>query len=389
MRWLLAVLLASGCYLSHRRADVGDDAGRAPDAGRSLDAGRPFDAGPLDCDDVIVRQLSIDPGDGVSSVTPRLVALARGDVGLVYVTSGAGDPTLVVYERIDRELERVTGPVDIATDSFTWAEPAWIDGAIVVAYGLAGDRASVLRTITIDGTSLRTTRVPLYHPSILQATDTGLLFWLAFAMRADNSLEIAHVGVDGALAHDMVSIPLGRYGSGHAALAHPDRPARILGYPSEGPPGVRAGRVITISESGELDHEQTLMESDDHSVTPVLVDGRLVFVRNSDDALTLELANLDTLERIEAIAYPPVPRGPLASVLADRLLVAHVEGTALVLDLFDRDLRGPATVTETLPAGIGASSGSIVSFGDAIVLALNLSSGGETFPHIVRIDCAP
>lgn len=382
MRWILTALIVSGCYLSHRRAPRDEDAGR--------DASMPeHDAGRLECTDLAIRQLSLDDPDGLSNVTPRLAVLPRGEVAVVYVTPGAGDPTRLVYERIGPGLERITGPVEIATDGFTWAEPAVVDGRILVAYGLAGDASSVLREITLEGASTRTARVPLYHPSILRAAEPGTLFWLAFAMRAENALEIAHVGVDGSLAHPAVTIPLGRYGSGHGAVAHPTRRSHVLTYPAEGPPGVRAGHVNELAADGVLGVERELGDTASDALVPVVIDPLIVIVRHDDEQMMIERIDAETLERLDVVAFPPLSSRPLAAALRDRLLIAHVAASELeVLEFTDHALVGPRIHSATLPASLGASSGSIVSLGDAVVLALNLTSGSVTFPHLVRIECA-
>ena len=130
LRLLLVLVLAtlSGCYRSHLRADPVDASGRdaaVPDAPRRDAPER--DAGPITCDALAVTgMVTLDEG-----VTPRLVALPGGDVGVVYVRTD-GDPTRVVYERLGRTLTRITGPVTVATDSFTWAELDTANSEVVI-----------------------------------------------------------------------------------------------------------------------------------------------------------------------------------------------------------------------------------------------------------------
>lgn len=385
---VLAVLALSGCYRSHVRGDPTDAALDVParDAAVS-DAPRrdapAIDAGPIACDALAVTgMVTLDEG-----VTPRLVALPGGDVGVVYVRVD-GDPTRVVYERLDRSLGRVTGPVTVATDSFTWAELEIVESEVLIAYGLAGSRESVLAHVSFDGVSTGEREVvPLHHPSIFSRSQIGELLWGAFEMERDNSLVLTHVTRTGEVLHPALAIELGRYGSGHHAARRPDG-SHVLGYPREGPPGSRHGYVSTISASGVLGPERQLDAADsDQSVTPVMLAGGLVIVRATDEALMIEPTDLDTLERIDRVTFPPLETPPLAATLADRLVVAHVASGVFRWDFFAEDLSGGDRYeVATGHAGIGSGT-SVVMQPGALVFALGLTDGSTASPWIVRIEC--
>ncbi len=389
---MLALLGVAGCYRSHLRAGPGDGSIDAPapdaasvDAARvdaaSSDAAR-MDAGPVACDALAVTgMVSLDEG-----VTPRLVALPGDDVGVVYVRTD-GDPTRVVYERLDRSLARVTGPVTVGTDAFTWAELATLEGEVLIAYGLAGDRESMLVHVSFDGA--RTGRqhvVPLAVPSIFQASAAGDLLWGAFEMRTENSLVLAHVTTTGELPHAAVTIPLGRYGSGHHALAQRDG-SHVLGYSREGPPGSRHGYVRTIARDGTLGEERPLdPDGSDRSVIPVRVGSELVVVRESE-TLVLERTDPETLERLDRVELPPLAGRPIAGSLAGRLVVAHATSGVFRWDFFASDLSGGDRYELATPDPALGTGTSVVEQPGALVFAIGLTSGASSRPWVVRIAC--
>jgi len=386
-RWCalaLSVWLASGCYLSHER---GADAG-ARDAARIEDApARPdvpeIDAGPIECGSLRVTATALlDEG-----VTPRLAALGGSDVGVVYVRTG-GSAIRVFYERRDRALGRVTGPVTIGTDSFSWAELAVARGEVWVAYGLAGDRESVLARATLDGAPLSRRIVPRYHPSIFQVAGEGF-FWAAFAMRTDNALELSHLDADGSETHPVVTIPLGRYGSGHGAIAR-DASSHVVTYPREGPRGVRHGYVNQLTDRGELGPERLLdPAASDDTVVPVRTSRGLVLVRSSDDELVLERLDPVSLETRERLPHPALGARPVAGVVADRVVVVHATSGTLSIDDFGTDLAGFERHREAIPVpGLGGGA-SIAELPGALVFGITVNEGATPRPWLVRVECAP
>lgn len=378
------VALAPGCYLSHERgADGGAirDA-RIEDAPARLDAPE-IDGGPIECSSVrVAATVLLDEG-----VTPRVAALGGSDVGVVYVRTD-GSPTRVIYERLDRALGRVTGPVTIATDSFTWAELASARGEIWIAYGLAGDGQSVLARATLAGAPLGRQAVPLYHPSIFQVAGEGF-FWAAFAMRSDNALELSHLDAAGAATHPVVTIPLGRYGSGHGAIAR-DARSHVVTYPREGPPGRRHGHVNLLTAGGELGPERLLdPEASDDTVLPLRTSRGLVLVRRSDEALVLERLDPASLETTERFPHPAIGSRPIAGVVGDRVVVLHSAGGALAVDDFGTDLAHFERLREPIPAPSLGGSASVAELPGALVVAMMASAGGTSRPWLARIECAP
>lgn len=389
---ITAFLLLSGCYLSHGRDarsdgggdhDAGRDAGR-PDAGTTV-AGDP-DAGRGIC--VGVRLAEQVVLDGPASVTPRLVALPGGDVGVVHVSTD-GSPIRVRFDRLDRALAPRSATT-VATDSFTWAEPVDYAGALFIAYGLAGDEGSVLQPITADGEPRgERTIVPLPNPSVLRPWRDGL-FWLAFDMRTDNQLVLAHLDRAGALIHPPVEIFLGRYGSGHGAIARPDGRSHVVTYPREGPPGVRESYVNALDAAGALGPERQLSEDGDDLVRPVRQDDRLVLVQHGD-ALILEVADFDTLATIERHTFPPRGSSPfLVGALGGRVLVGHVADGLLSMDDFGFDLATEhARLTARPPRGrVNGPSGSTLEVPGALYVAVTVIEDGiDTHSMIVRFVC--
>jgi hypothetical protein len=387
---LVGLAALAGCYLSHERdpAPVSDGGRRdAGGPGVSEDAGS-LDAGVLECDGIAIGP-SIALDTGGSGVTPRLAALPGGDVGVVYVLPGVGSPTRIIYERLSARLEPITGPVVIANDSFTWAEPVVAEGELAIAFGVAGDRASRLEHVTLDGVMTRPRdRVDLYHPAILRASASGL-FWVAFAMRTDNALEIAHVGRDAELLHPFVRIELGRYGSGHGAVARPDRRSHILTYPREGPPGVRNGWITAIDERGALEPERLLGDDGDSTVLPVLAGGTLAIVRHGDDALFVERTDIESLARLERSRFDPLPGRLLAASVGDRLVVVHADSGTFTADDFGPTFARFDRARVPLPVAGLTGAGSAIELPGAAIFALGLADGARTFPWLVRIECTP
>ena len=377
----------SGCYQSHVRLDL-DGAvldARARDAeiddAPRVDAPE-VDGGPIVCNALRATQtVSLDEG-----VTPRIVALPGGHIGVVYVRTER-DGVGVIYERLDATLTRLTGPVRVASDGFSWAEIVVQGGELLIAYGLAGSAQTVLLHLSFDGvqTSERAL-VPLLHPSILESNGAEL-FWAAFDMRTENTFVLSHVTPTGMLTGATVTIPFGRYGSGHHALARSDG-SHILGYSREGPPGARHGYVNRFSADGTLGPERQLDPMDpDQAVIPLALAGELVIVRETD-ALEIERTNGETLERIDHASFPPLVTSPIAGVIADRLVVAHLDSGVFRWDLFDAALAHfERDEVRTMHPGIGSGT-SVAEHPDALTFAAGLTNGSTASPWLVRLECA-
>ncbi|MCB9594321.1 MAG: hypothetical protein H6719_16440 [Sandaracinaceae bacterium] len=382
----LAALTLAGCYRSHRVEDAPDASPR--DAGRRLDGGfdAGFDAGDLPCTGVRVAATVAIDDPGVSSVTPRLVAIPGGDVGLVHVSSD-GSPTRVRFERLSPSLDRLASST-VATDSFTWAEPAVVEGELWVAYGRAGDEPSILQHVSRDGAPLaERVPVPLPHPSVLQPWREGL-FWMAFDMRTDNSLVLAHLSPTAGLAHDRVVIDLGRYGSGHGAIPRPDGRSHVITYPREGPPGVREGYVNALTGAGALGPERQVSDDGAELVLPVRVGDELVLVIHGD-ALILERTDFETLERLDRATFPALPSRPFfVGSLAGRVLVGHVTDGVLELDDFGEDLAGFERLTIRPPDRANGPSGSVLEVPGAVFIAFGVVAGSRSYPFVARVECA-
>lgn len=384
LRFVLAATLLSGCYLSHgREAPV--DAGARRDAGARLDAGPPPDARVEGCTGVRLAETRLIEAE--SSVTPRLVALPGGHVGVVHVTRD-GSPTRVRFERLDAALNPVSGGT-VATDSFTWAEPVSLDGALFVAWGLAGDAASVLQPVDADGAP-RGPRamVPLRHPSVLRAA-RGSLFWLTFDMREDNALVVARVTPSGELAHSPTTVTTGRYGSGHGAIARREGRSFVLTYPRETTRGVREAFVSAVDEAGAFGPERMLGEDGDEVAVPARVGDRLVVVHHGD-ALVLQVVDEDSLELLERFVHPPRDARPFfVGALAGRLLVGHTADGALHMDDFGPSLdaeHGRIEIRPEVGRAVGPS-GSVLETPGALYVAVGTTDGSRSRPLVARLVC--
>jgi hypothetical protein len=327
--------------------------------------------------------------EGPGGVTPRLVALDGGDVGLVYVNTNDGDPIAVYYERLDDRLGRATGAVRVSAGARSWAEPARSGDGLAIAFALDfADSRSALVHVDRDGRpSAPEIPVGVENPSVLEATASGF-FWMAFEMRAENAYQLAHVAPDGALLHEVQRIEVGRYGSDHAAVALPDGRGHLLAYASEGPRGVRRARVNAITEDGVLAGERTLEMEGADAVVPVLVGGELRIVWRSDDALVVSALDAETLEVVSERRLPRLEGDLFAATIEERFVVGASRSPSVVaLDLGDGE-EEPVRLESAIP-GPGAAGGvSWAPAPGALVLALGVTSGAEAFPWIVRLECA-
>lgn len=386
-RWLSAACLAcafGGCYLSHGRTIEGEDAGRdAPARDAASDAPVPLDVPLASCDRLVVSHTAALDGEARGAVTPRLVALPGGEVGVFSVRTD-GEPTRVLFERRDARLSRVSGPVTLASDSFSWAEPLGAGDSIRVAFAL-GDGASAIETSDREGRSLGRVVVRLEHPSIFLPTSAGY-FWAQFEMRADNALVLSSLDPSGAALHAPARIELGRYGSGHHAAVLADGRTVVVGYPREGPPGVRHGYVRTFATSGVLGPERQLSEDDITSVWPVRGRGEDLLLVWNGDALGLERLDPATLEPRETEIVPPIEGRFVVGTLDRFLVVASFRSTLFHVDVYDETLSLAFSFEESMPASLGVGS-SIATLGDALVVAAGLSDGVTTYPWLARIAC--
>lgn len=376
---------SSGCYLSHGRPTGLEDAGRDAPAldAAPRDAPVPLDAPLASCDRLVLSHTAALDGEARGAVTPRLVALPGGDVGVFSVRTD-GAPTRVLFERRDNTLMRATGPVTLANDSFSWAEPLRAGEEMRVAFAL-GDGASAIQGSDRDGRPLARVIVRLEHPSIFLPTSLGY-FWAHFEMRADNALVLSSLDPSGAALHEPARIELGRYGSGHHAAVLADGSTVALGYSSEGPPGSRHGYVRSFAPSGTLGPERRLSEGDITSVWPVRGRGEDVLLVWNGDALGLERLDPDTLEPRAMQILAPID-GPFVVGTLDRfLVVAAFRATLLHVDVYDETLALAFSVEERMPASLGVGS-SIATFPDALVIAAGLSDGVTTYPWLARIEC--
>lgn len=372
---LMSLLGASGCYLAHERPSAAD---------ARADAGR--DASTTQCE-----RLEFGPSvllDGHGGVTPRLVPLDDGAVGVAYVAPGAGDPTLVWYERLDASLARVTGPVLVARDASSWAQPARrADGlGMVIAYSTSPrSEPSLLAGSDLDGHPSPTrVTVALPNPAVLRPSATGL-FWLAMEMREQNAFVLAHVGQDGTLVTVPQRIELGRYGSGFGAATRADGGGEVLGYPSEGPRGVRRARARAIEVDGTLGPERTLSMDGADAAIPVFVGDELALVYRTDAEIRIATLDPASLETRAERAVPRVEGTLFAAAIGVRLVIGAL-GAGWVTAL-DASTPGASPIRSSTP--LAGTSGALdwVELPGTLVLAAGLVSGGDAAPWVVRVDC--
>ncbi len=391
---LLASLALAGCYLSHGRGDAEPpvDAGAPVDSGPRADAGPPVDAGLRPdagsaCGSVVVGDTRLVSSPG-TILTPRLFAIPGGDVGLVYVSSGGGDPVRVVYERLGPDLEPRAEPATLTDQSWTWAEPAVVGDRFYLAHGNTSG-PSRLRPYDFDGAPLGPgASVELFHPDQLEPAAGGLL-WVAFeAETGGNRLTAALLGLDGAPLRPALVATTGPFGSGHSAAAQgPDDPAPVLGYTAEGSGGSQQGFLTAVDAGGAP--PRPLGTEGDVAVYPVFVGGRLVITRHHGDGLALEPTDPRTLERLGRFEHPAMSGMGAPAAVGPRLVLASLFGGQLVVDDFGEDL---ATVEQLradepgLPATVGADR---VSLPGAAVYAFGVISGRSGQVFLTRIQCGP
>ncbi len=376
---LLGVSLG-GCYLSHERPgrfDAGADASVPRDTPILLPDIPPS----ARCERLVIAHTASLDGPAIGSVTPRVASLGDGRVAVAYVHTD-GDPTAVYVEIRDAALRPTGAPTLVARDSFSWAEVVHDGEGIWVAYSRSGGTSALH---TLDGAR---SAVMLEHPSILLDVPGGFL-WTTFEMRDGNALVSAMVSRDGTLLSMPSRIELGRYGSGHHGTTNAF--GRILGYPREDGRGVRHGFVRRIDEAGALGIEQRVGDGDITQVWPLSVrsERASLFVVANGDALHIERREWERLEVLDAIIAPPI-EGPFVASLArpNYLVIARLADGRLAADVYDDETFALIETLEApMPGTVGVGT-SVTQASDGIVIAAGLSSGGETFPWLARIQCA-
>lgn len=375
-------LAVHGCYLSHQR-EPADASPERSDARRDVGV----DARVRDAPIGRCERLGAGPSvllEGPGGVTPRLVALDGGEVGVVYVSPGGGDPTAVRYERLGADLGRLTGPVLVATDSWTWAEPARLGSGLVVAFGSTTGVSTLLPVDLAGAVAGGRIAVDVQHPEILRPTARGL-FWLGFESRDENAFVMVHLGPDGAPLHPAQRIGLGRYGSGFGVAARPDGHGHVIAYPSEGPPGARRARVNAISDEGVLTGERTLGTVGADAALPVFVDGMLFVVWRTADELAISQLDTESLEPLDERS---------TALLEGSLFTASIEGH-FVVGAFQAprltaiDLGDPGALPIEIMAPRPGYGGSIswVDVPGGLAIAAGLVAGSEALPWVARIEC--
>lgn len=402
--------LASGCYLSH--APSGDDSSDAavtdvrgvdvpgvdvpmfdvPPVDAPFDAGTDvIDAGPVECQGVrLDAELRLTLGP--DSVSPRLVALPRGEVGVVSVSSN-GSPTRLHYQRVDANLGDVGGSQVLTDRSFSWGQPTRVGDALYVAHAIdsAGTSGrSSIRAYGLEGSPAgRPVDIEASHPNFISPADSGL-FWFSFRNGPQNTLQVAHVGANGDLLHEVREIDMGRYGSGSRAVQVPGGGAHILAYTREASPGVRDGFVNVLRSDGGLGPERRLSSDGDVTVAPVVIGGELVLVRHNDEALIIEPTDIETLERRDRVRFPPVSGRPLVAQLAGRLLVIHFQGATMYVDDFGREIDTPTRLTINVPDAVTGAVNLVESPASARTgpgVVIGDQSRRDSVPWLVRLGC--
>jgi hypothetical protein len=384
----LVLTLLPGCYLSHGRPgtpgeiDAGLDAprGDAP----TPDVPRRDAPAPAACERLaVVATATLEHPDALGSVTPRLTALDDGEAGLVYVHSD-GDPVRVIYERIGPDLESLTGPVTVSRSSFTWSEIVRVNRQLFVAYGEAGDAVSVLVPITERGEPSPAMRLPLRHPTVLLARASSVR-WVSFDPDTTNTIAISAVSLDGELLSGPVPIVTGLYGSGHAMVGLPGAVLSIIGYPREGPPGVRRGYVRLVDVDGSLGEERQLSSTDVRSVRFVDMGPELIIISNGDE-LRIERFSATRLETLDVVTLPPIGATYVTGSVGDHVVIVDLSGASMRAMVLSRDLRLEHELTAPLPASNGPGV-SAASVDDGLVVVSQRTAGAESFPYLMRIGC--
>lgn len=381
MRLLLVAALSvlAGCYLSHERPGR-SDGGVTPDVGRMDAAARDTPPSPT-CERLVIAHAVELGGAAVGSVTPRIAGIGGGQVAVVYVHTD-GDPTQVIWELRGADLASIVGSTPLTRNSFSWAEVARFGDDVLLAYAL-GDGFSALQ---VANRPRPVGRAMLEHPSIFLPTRDSM-FWGSFEMRTDNALVLSRVSASGTLVHAPVRIELGRYGSGHHAVVHPDGRTVVLGYPREDGRGVRHGFVRAIDERGVFGPEHQIADEDITQVWPLRDEetGTLVVVSNGD-ALRVERLDWDTLESLSQVTTPPIEGPFVAAMVRGHLVIARFADSRLEADVYGEGLSIVDTLETAMPGRLGVGS-SVTEVPDGLVIAAGLTSG-ETFPWLARIECA-
>lgn len=366
------------CYRAHERiasvdASVADAGSDAP----------PIDLGPVVCDS-LEQTHDVTLGAGV---TPRMVALPNDELGIVYVHSG-DDNTDISYERLGRGLERLSGEVDLPSNSFSWTEIVRNGDSLWIAYGNAGDSQSSLQHLSFDGSVLGgAVPVSLYHPNILQVAAANSLLWVSFEMEAENLLRLSHIDFEGRLLHPNVEIPTGSYGSAHSALAREDG-SHILAYSGEGPPGMRHGHLRSFSGGGSISPDRVLdSDADDRALALAWVADSIAIVRATESDVVVERRDATSFDASFRTTLELGGSQIAATTVAGRLVVIQARSTQLQLDFFTEDLSSHTSTVLPITSGSIGSGLLAVGFRDAVALAFGTTRSDGARPTVIRVEC--
>ncbi|MFK7999347.1 MAG: hypothetical protein AB8H86_07105 [Polyangiales bacterium] len=386
-----ACILASGCALSHQPVN---DSGAA-DAGFDVPA---FDAGPFRCDGVRVGA-EHDLINEWNATGPSIVALPRGEVG-VFTLSAPLSIARANYQRLNANLERIGESMVLLDPSGGHTVPAFVGDTMYVSHRERGSSAgdgSLLTPFTSEGAVAGpVTQVAEDEPPFLSPAAGGL-FWFSLRFFPEETIRAAHISTDGELLHDVVEIPSGNLIRGTRAVPVHGGSAHVLTYSRNTVdrfPRVSVGFVNRIRTDGTFGPERQLGEDAVISVTPVVIRNELVLVRHQSDALVIERANIDTLERIEEFRFDPITDQPLVAQLGGRLLVIHfqAETSQMHVDDFGRDFSEPTRLSIELD-GPAYQNGSVVespatrSSSAGVVITNLLQPGTSVYPWLVRLVC--
>jgi hypothetical protein len=412
--FLGTAVLLSGCYLSHDTAESGG----APDAAApdvrgfdvplidatpldvfASDTPPPFDAGPFECEGIRIGAEHALINDW-NAIFPRIVALPRGEIG-VFTHSAPGNIGRANYQRLNASLERIGESIVLIDPIGDLAVPAVIGDTVYVSYGERGAEqgsGSLLAPFASDGTVVGPGAPVVEDQLAFLSPASTALFWLWFEFSPTETIRAAHINTDGEVLHDVVEIPSGNLIRGTRAVPVDGGNAHVLAYSRNvrggGFPQFSNGFVNMIRTDGTLGPERQLGEDLVISVTPVVIRNELILVRHQADALVIERANIDTLERIEEFRFDPISEQPLVAQLGGRLLVIHFEQETqqMHVDDFGRDFSGPRRLTIELEGpvyqdGFVVESPATPTSSAGVVVTNQVQREPRGYPWLVRLVC--
>lgn len=373
--WLALAALVAGCYLSHERTPISEVGPDEP---------------PLACARFEVTHQATLRDPEVSSVTPRLVALGGGEVGVIYVASD-GDPVRVLFERLDASLRRPAGAIAMASDSFTWAEPALVGDALYVAYGVEAEQ-SIVERVGLDGASIGLPRahVPVGHPSALVPGIDRLLWIQVDDASPTFRTRILEIDRDGLWVWPRDTPPWRTHGAvtpDLAVLARSDG-ARFWATP------IDDGMIHTeLRRRGP----EALTDVNGSSVALAemsLVDlsGAVVLIGHDGASRVMARHDPDTL-RLRSTVTDDALGGPTSAVAIEgHVVVARASSRTLLVDGYDDGLRRISRTEAPIEGGervrMASDLSMIASSRDSAVVASTIvDESGQSFPWLARITC--